>query len=85
MATNPTRKIEAVSWIFHDHGLLKISKGFEHKASIKKRRNNAMNAMKSQEELREFFRSVLQRPEAKKVKRFKTKRKTHAEVIGLQE
>ena len=72
---NPVRKIEATSWIVHEHALLSFCEAFECKMSIKKGEIHATNVTKSQEELRAFLRLVLQRPEAKKRKMFKTKRK----------
>ena len=63
---------------------MKIIDGFEHKTSIRQDEIGKTNATKIQEELREILRSGLQMPEANKIKRFKHKIKTHAEVIGLE-
>ena len=70
---NPMREREVISQILHDCGLLEISEGFEHETSIKKEESNEINITKSQEELRNFLRLVLQRPEVMKTWKFQTK------------
>ena len=68
VVVNPIRKNEAISWIVHDHVLLKISDGFEHETSIKQDEIRPMNTTKSQEELRILLHPVLQRPDANEIK-----------------
>ena len=62
------RKREVISRILYDYGLLEISEELECKTSIAKEESNKTNVTKIQEELREFLRPVLQRPETKKNK-----------------
>ena len=81
---NHMRKKEAISWIVQKHVLVNISDGFEHKTSIRQDIIRTTNATKSQEELRAFLHPALQSPEANKTKRFKHKRKSHAEVTWLE-
>ena len=63
---------------------MKISYGFEHKTSIKQDVIREINVTKRQLEPRVFLQLVLQRYGANKIKRFKNKRNTCTEVIGLE-